>query len=112
MQAVDAQLSHVWMVRTFLKHSEEAEEDDELREIVRVLYDFCLAVGPALAANDPAEYLKIIRKKLGKVRDAAAHYREILPQVSAHTNFQMAGRSLDAALTAIGALTEANSAGG
>ena len=30
MQRLDELLSHVWMVRTFLKHSEEAEEDDEL----------------------------------------------------------------------------------
>ena len=30
MCRVDALLSHVWMVRTFLKHSEEAEEDEEL----------------------------------------------------------------------------------
>ena len=32
MHQIDRLLSHVWMVRTFLKHSEEAEEDDELRE--------------------------------------------------------------------------------
>ena len=46
-------------MRTFLKHSEEAEEDEELYEIVRVLYDYCLALGPSLNAHDAAEYLKL-----------------------------------------------------
>ena len=42
VQAIDDVLSHVWMVRTFLKHSEEAEEDDELRDVHRELYDLSL----------------------------------------------------------------------
>ena len=36
MQRADDLLTHVWMVRTFIKHSDEAEEDDELREVQRV----------------------------------------------------------------------------
>lgn len=101
MRQIDAQLSHVWMVRTFLKHSEEAEEDDELQEIVRELYDYCLAVGPAWNAGDAEEYLKIASKKLSRVKHAAAHLAEILPEVSAHTNFKMALASLQTALTVI-----------
>ena len=42
VEEIDKLLSHVWMVRTFLKHSEEAEEDDELREVHRTLYDLSL----------------------------------------------------------------------
>ena len=45
MQAIDAQLAHVWMVRAFLKHSDEAQEDDELAEVHRDLYDYMLALG-------------------------------------------------------------------
>ena len=30
---MDQLVSHLWMVRTFLKHSEEAEEDDELDQL-------------------------------------------------------------------------------
>ena len=101
MRRIDALLSHVWMVRTFLKHSEEAEEDDELLEIVRVLYDGCLAVGAAWDAQDADAYLKIVQKKLGKMRTAAQRYAEILPEVSAHTNFKMALTSLQTALTDI-----------
>ena len=45
VKEIDLLLSHVWMVRTFLKHSEEAEEDDELQEVHRTLYDYMLALG-------------------------------------------------------------------
>ena len=46
------------------KHVDEAEDDEELREIVRDLYDFILAVGPLDEAESPTTYLKL-RKKLG-----------------------------------------------
>lgn len=101
MRRIDALLSHVWMVRTFIKHSEESEEDEEAYEVVRDLYDSCLAVGPALAAGDAAEYLKIVRKKIGKLRGAAARFAELQPQLSAHTNFKMAVVSLQTALADI-----------
>ena len=57
MRRVDTLLSHVWMVRAFVKHSEEAEEDDELREVHRELYDYMLALGAPLQAGDAATYL-------------------------------------------------------
>ncbi|HWA98990.1 MAG TPA: amidohydrolase [Pirellulales bacterium] len=101
MRRIDTQLAHVWVVRTFLKHSEEAEDDAELYEIVRVLYDYCLALGPSLTAGDADTYLKLAHKKLAKLKQAAAHFAEILPRVSAHTNFQMARASLDAAIAEI-----------
>ncbi len=44
MHQVDDWLSHVWMVRTFLKHSDEASDDEELAEVHRSLYDFMLAL--------------------------------------------------------------------
>ncbi|HVX15140.1 MAG TPA: amidohydrolase [Pirellulales bacterium] len=102
MRRIDALLSHIWVVRTFVKHSEEAEDDEELMEVVRVLYDFGLAVGPAWTAQDSAEYLKMIRKKLGALREASAHFAELQPQVSDHTNFKMAVRSLATAIDDIG----------
>ena len=37
MQRFDDQLSHVWMVRTFLKHSDEAEEDEGVQQVYRTL---------------------------------------------------------------------------
>jgi hypothetical protein len=102
MRRIDALLSHVWVVRTFVKHSEEAEDDEELMEVVRILYDYCLAVGPAWDTQDPAEYLKVARKKYAGLRDAAARFVELQPQVSDHTNFKMAVRSLNTAIDDIG----------
>lgn len=102
MHRIDAELSHVWMVRTFLKHCEEAAEDDDLMEIVRDLYDYCLAVGPAWTEKNAAEYLKQARKKLAKLRAASERFVALQPEVSTHTNFQMAATSLTTAVAAIG----------
>ena len=94
VQRIDELLSHVWMVRTFLKHSEEAEEDDELNEVFRTLYDYMLALGAPLAAGDHEKYLKQAKKKLAKLKKATALFLEIQPEISSHTNFQMAATSL------------------
>lgn len=98
MHAIDTQLSHVWMVRTFLKHSEEAAEDDELAEVHRELYDFMLALGGPLKEGDAEEYLRLARKKFGKLKKATELFVEIQPEVSQHTNFIMAAASLKAAV--------------
>ncbi len=106
MHRLDALASHVWMVRTFVKHSEEAEDDEELMEIVRTLYDFCLSLGPAWTAQDAAEYLKVANKKLHRLQAAAEQFAEVQPQVSDHTNFKMAVRSLAAAVAEIARVLE------
>ena len=101
VRAIDRQIAHVWMIRTFLKHADEAEEDEDLRDIVRDLYDFILAVGPIDEVEDAAAYLKIAKKKLSKLRKATELYEEIQPEVSGHTNFVMAARSLRTAVDRI-----------
>ena len=102
MQQIETQLAHVWMVRAFLKHSEEAEDDEELADVHRTLYDFQLAVGGPLRDGDAAAYLKAAGKKFAKLRTAAETFAEIQPEVSTHTNFQMAVASLTAAVGQIG----------
>lgn len=92
--AIDEQLSHLWMVRTFIKHSDEAQEDEDLRDIARDLYDYILAVAPAKLAEDDDAYLKMARKKFSKLRKAAELFDEIQADVSTHTNFEMANKSL------------------
>jgi hypothetical protein len=104
MRRIDLQLAHVWMVRAFLKHSEEAQEDDELAAIHRDLYDVMLAVGAPLGSSDAQQYLHIVAKKIGKLKRAANAFCELQPQVSTHTNFQMAVRSLAAAVSSIEAV--------
>ena len=101
MHAVDTQLTHVWMVRAFLKHSEEAGEDEEVAEVHRELYDYMLALGAPLKEGNAEEYLKIARKKLGKLKKAAELFEKIQPEVSGHTNFVMAVASLNAAIKEI-----------
>ena len=106
MQRVDALLTHVWMVRTFIKHSAEAEEDDDLRDVQRTLYDYLLALGTAWQNQDAEAYLKQARKKLNKLRSATVLFAEIQPEVSTHMNFQMAVRSLQCAVDDVTRLLE------
>jgi hypothetical protein len=106
VRRIEDLLSHVWMVRTFVKHSDEAAEDDELMEVVRELYDYSLATGAALKNGDAAEYLKQAKKKLAKLRAATEQFTALQPQISTHTNFQMAVASLQTAVREIGAILE------
>lgn len=106
---IDTLVSHVWMVRAFLKHCDEAIDDEDLQEVHRGLYDFMLALGPALDAGDNAQYLKQAKRKLRKLRKATELFVEIQPEVSSHTNFQMAARSLKTAVAQIEALVKPKS---
>lgn len=109
MQRIDELLSHVWMVRTFLKHSDEAEDED-IQDVYRTLYDVNMAVGEAWSNQDAEAYLKIVRKKLGKLRQASDTFSQVQPEVSGHMNFQMAARSLAAAVREVGDLLDRLSA--
>jgi len=101
MHRIDALVSHVWMVRTFLKHCEELDEDDDLREVHRGLYDFPLALGAAWKEQDAEAYLKQAKKKLGKLRAATDLFARVQPEVSTHTNFHMAVQSLETVVAEI-----------
>lgn len=106
MRRVDDLLAHVWMVRTFVKHSEEAEEDDDLHDVHRGLYDYMLALGNAWKQQEAEAYLKQSRKKLRRLKEAAELFAEVQPEVSTHTNFQMARQSLEVAVRQIVDLLE------
>ena len=96
--------AHAWMVRTFIKHSEEVEDFPELMTIVRAVFDTCRAVGPRV--DDPPAYLKMLSKKIGRLRRAAAQFREDAPLASTHTNFKMAVESIDVCVRELGQLLE------
>src|SRR5262245_6449412 len=104
MQRVDELLSHVWMVRTFLKHSDEVQEDEGLNDIYRTLYDYMHALGEPAKQNDADGYLRQAQKKFAKLRAATERFTELQPEISTHTNFQMAARSLRAAVEGVGAI--------
>lgn len=101
MMTIDAQVAHVWMVRTFLKHSDEVKEDEELASVHRDLYDFMLALGPSLDALDAPGYLKMAKKKLTVLKKATQLFESIQPEVSGHMNFKMAAKSLTLAVSTI-----------
>jgi cob(I)alamin adenosyltransferase len=101
MQAIDAQLAHVWMVRAFIKHSDEATDDEELAAVHRELYDYMLALGGPLKEGNAEEYLRLASKKFGKLKKATELFERIQPEVSQHTNFIMAVASLKVAVAEV-----------
>jgi hypothetical protein len=104
MTRIDELLSHVWMVRTFLKHSEEAEDIEELRDVHRDLYNYMLAVGEPWKNQDAEAYLKLAHKKYTRLKRITERFIAQQPDISTHTNFQMAARSLAVAVDEIGKL--------
>ena len=54
-------MAHAWMVRTFVKHSEEAEDFPELMGLPRAVFDTSRALETRV--DDPAAYLKMPRSK-------------------------------------------------
>lgn len=86
-------MAHAWMVRTFIKHSSEVEDFPELMGIVRSVFDISRALETRV--QDPGAYLHMLKKKIGKLRAAAAEFRKDAPIASAHTNFQQAVISID-----------------
>jgi hypothetical protein len=87
-------IAHAWMVRTFIKHSDEVENFPELMGIVRAVFDASRALETKV--GDPAAYLHMLGKKIGKLRQAADKFRNDAPVASTHTNFQQAVISMDA----------------
>ena len=81
-------MAGAWMVRTFVKHSDEIEEFPELMGIVRAVFDTSRALETRIA--DPPGYLHLLRKKIGKLRKAAAQFRSDAAAASSHTNFSQA----------------------
>ena len=87
-------LAHAWMVRTFLKHADEVQEDEGMLDVPRTLYDGIRAVEPAYQRGDHADYLRRLKGKLPKFRRAADHFAAHFREFSPHTNFEMASLSL------------------
>ncbi|MBX9681989.1 MAG: hypothetical protein K2X38_24795 [Gemmataceae bacterium] len=94
MERIDALLSHAWMIRNFLKHADEIQEDAEMLEVHRMIFDYSRAVEPSLQRRDAAEYVRRARGKLSKLKKQAEYFAREYRRVSDHTNWQMAARSL------------------
>jgi hypothetical protein len=94
VERLNVVLAHAWMVRTFLKHAEEIQDDEEFLDVPRTIFDYIRATEPAAQRGDVKEFLHRIRGKLSKLRRAAEFFAENHKRVSDHTNFQMAALSL------------------
>src|SRR5262245_45016596 len=94
MQRINTTLAHAWMVRAFLKHADEVQEDEEMLEVHRMIYDYIRAVEPSWQRQDAAEYLRRAAGKLPKLRRVAEYFAQNHRRVSDHTNFEMAAVSL------------------
>lgn len=105
-------LAHAWMVRTFLKHAEEIQEDADFLEVPRTVFDYCRAVEPAQQRGDVATYLHRVRSKLPKLRRVAEFFAANYKQKSDHTNYQMAALSLTGCVAEIETVLAALPKGG
>ncbi len=81
-------MAHAWMVRTFIKHSDEVEDFPELMGIVRSVFDTSRALETRV--DDPVGYFKMLGKKIGKLKAATQQFANDAPEASTHTNFQQA----------------------
>ncbi|MEM7811862.1 MAG: amidohydrolase [Planctomycetota bacterium] len=97
-------ISHAWMVRTFVKHSEEVEDYPELYDCARAIFDAARALETRV--DDPPQYLRMLAKKLPKLRKAAAKFRGDAAEASGHMNWQQAVISLDACVADLADLAE------
>jgi hypothetical protein len=87
-------MAHAWMVRNFLKHADEVQEDEEMLELHRMIFDAIRAVEPSRERGDHKEYLRRMQGKLPKLRRVAEQFANDYRRVSTHTNFEMAALSL------------------
>jgi hypothetical protein len=94
VERLNTVLAHAWMVRTFLKHADEIQEDEELLDVPRTVFDYVRMVEPAYQRRDFADYLRRIKGRLPKLRRAADLFAREFRRVSDHTNFHMAAASL------------------
>jgi len=94
MERINVVLAHAWMVRAFLKHADEVQDDIDMLEVHRMIFDYTRAVEPSFERRDAQEYLRRAKGKLPKLRKAAEFFAQEYKRVSDHTNFQMAALSL------------------
>src|SRR5207302_8736806 len=94
VERLNTVLAHTWMVRNFLKHADEVQDDEEMLDVHRTIFDFIRAVEPSSQRGDTKEYLHGLRGKLPNLRRAAEFFAQEFRRVSNHTNFEMAAASL------------------
>lgn len=105
-ERIEEVMAHLWMVRTFLKHADEIQEDADFLEVPRGLFDYCRAVEPAAQKQDWELYLHRARSKLGKLRKVVVFFDDNFRRITDHTNWQMASTSMKASVRRIEEILE------
>jgi hypothetical protein len=101
MERINIVLAHAWMVRTFLKHASEVEDDAQMLAVQRTIVAYVRVLEPSYERMDADEYLRRAGIKLPKLRRAAAYLEDEYRGVSDHPNFELAARSLSGCVQAI-----------
>jgi hypothetical protein len=67
ISSIQGVLAHLWMIRTFLKHADEIQDDENMLEVPRTLFDYIRATEPAYQVSSivSGKQTLIIRKTLG-----------------------------------------------
>jgi hypothetical protein len=104
VQECEKVMAHAWMVRTFVKHCEEAEDFPELTGLVRAVFDTSRALETRV--DDPPGYFRMLQKKLSKLRRAADQFAADAARASTHTNFVQAVISIRACVEELERLLE------
>ncbi len=94
-------LAHAWMVRQFLKHADEVQEEEDFLAVHRAIFDYIRALEPGAQRGDFADCIRRARGKLSKLRRAAEFLAAEYRRISDHTNYEMAARSLTACVREI-----------
>lgn len=112
MDRINVVFAHAWMVRNFLKHADEVQEDEAMLDVHRTIFDTLRAAEPSFQRRDAKEYLHRVRGKLSKLRRAAEYFAGDYRRVSTHTNFDMAALSLTGCVRQIEEILAAVAPGG
>ena len=94
VQKCQETISHAWMVRTFIKHCDEVEDFPELMGITRSVFDLACALETRV--DNPADYLRMLGKKMSRFRTAVSKFQDDYKKASLHTNFEQAAISIAA----------------
>jgi len=105
--SIQGELAHLWMIRTCLKHADEIQENEEMLDVPRTLFDCIRATEPAFQKKDWPEFFHRLGGKMSKLRRASDYYSSNYKNFSDHTNFEMAAASLGAAVARLKELLEA-----
>src|SRR5439155_18714930 len=90
VERLSSVFAHLWMVRTFLKHADEIQEDEDMLDVPRTIFDYVRATEPAALRGDTQEFLRRAKGKLSKSRRVAEFFAAQHKRASDHTNYHIA----------------------